>query len=159
MTTPEGVAIRAAQPADAAAIARLSDMLRAHLGDPEGVLDAAAVLRDCFGDAPEFDAFVAELQGVVVGSALFNECYEPAYAARGLYLMDLCVDPSARRRGVGRALMARLVEEARIRDRSYVLWMANPGNDTARKFYAAIQPDREVTTQVRVILVQTQGQS
>ena len=76
-------------------------------------LDEAAVLRDGFGDNPEFEVILAEGGNGAVGYALYFDSYEPTYAARGLYLADLYVDQAFRRQGIGRALLAAVAAESR----------------------------------------------
>jgi predicted N-acetyltransferase YhbS len=145
-TAVSAVRIRAATADDAEAVAALSDELRAHVGDATGHLSAAAVRRDAFGARPEFTILVAEADGVVVGYALYFPAYEPAFAARGLYLADLCVTAAARRRGVGRALLDAVAEAAAADSRTFVQWLVNPANASALTFYKALVPDAVVPT-------------
>jgi len=77
----------------------------------------------------------------VLGYALFQQAYEPAYAAKGLYLTDLSVTASARGSGIGRALVDELGRIALQRGRRYVWWLANPKNDSALAFYRHIGVD------------------
>jgi GNAT superfamily N-acetyltransferase len=133
--------IRPAQISDAPALARLSDELRAHLGDASGHLNAEAIRRDGFGDPPEFKVIVADRDAATIGYALFYDAYEPAYAAKGLYLADFCVTATARRGGVGRAMIAGVTDEARTRGRVYVWWMCKPDNAGALAFYKALNPE------------------
>jgi len=51
------------------------------------------------------------------------------------YLEDLYVDPSARGRGVGRALIADLVDMARTQGWSRLYWHTRRGNEAARRVY------------------------
>jgi ribosomal protein S18 acetylase RimI-like enzyme len=136
-----GLRVRAARVEDAEAVARLSDELRAHLGDPLGHLSAEVIRRDGFGKAREFDLIVAERDEKVIGYALFYDAYEPAYAAKGLYLADFCVSASARRSGVGRALIAAVTQAAKDRGRIYVWWVCKPDNEGALAFYRALTPE------------------
>jgi ribosomal protein S18 acetylase RimI-like enzyme len=135
------LAIRPATAADARAIAGISDELRAHVGDPTGHFTAEVIVRDGFGAKPEFELLVAERDGRVVGYALFQEAYEPTYAAKGLYLADLAVTATARRTGVGRALVEHVSEITLARGRRYVWWHANPKNESALVFYRRIGVD------------------
>jgi GNAT superfamily N-acetyltransferase len=135
------IAVRAATVDDADAIARLFDGLRAHLGDPQGAMSADVIRRDGFGPQKEFDVMLAMRDGVPVGYALYYEAYEPAYAARGLYLADLFVAAEARGLGAGRALIDALAGEARRRSRMFVWWLSQPANETALGFYRALNLD------------------
>jgi ribosomal protein S18 acetylase RimI-like enzyme len=133
--------LRLARADDAPAIASICDELRGHIGDPIGNFTADAILRDGFGAKPEFEVLVAERDGAVLGYALFQQAYEPAYAAKGLYLTDLSVTASARGSGIGRALVDELGRIALQRGRRYVWWLANPKNDSALAFYRHIGVD------------------
>jgi ribosomal protein S18 acetylase RimI-like enzyme len=127
--------IRPAEPEDAEAIARLGDGLNRHEGRPGGLLTAETIRRDGFGPEPAFEVLLAEWEGQAVGYALFHAAYEASYAARGIYLVDLYVDARARRRGIGRRLLARLAAEARARGLSYLWWASRPSNAEANAFY------------------------
>ena len=132
------VVVRPATLQDAPALALLVAALRAHQKDPIGHLNEAAIRRDGFGDEREFDILVAERDRRPIGYALFIEAYEPAFAARGLYLADLYVRPEARRSGAGRALVQAVADEATRRERSYVWWTSLATNADAHAFYAAV---------------------
>jgi GNAT superfamily N-acetyltransferase len=56
-------------------------------------------------------------------------------AADVCYLQDLFTAPDARGHGVGRALIAAVVQEARVRDCSRVYWMTHETNTVARALY------------------------
>lgn len=136
-----GVSIRAAVPGDAGRIAVIADELRHYLGDPLGNLTAERILEDGFGDTPEFEVLVAERDGNVVAYALFLHAYEPAYAARGFYLADLCVTASERGCGIGRGLLEAVSRVAGERGRTFVWWLCNPKNQHALDFYRKLAPD------------------
>ena len=132
------VNFRRAGPADAAVVARMSSDFRAALGEPTDCLNEAAVLRDGFGERPEFEIILAEIEGQPVGYALYFDSYEPTYAARGLYLADLYVDQAFRRRGVGRSLISAVAAESRRRGRVFVWWVRLMANTAAQDFYASL---------------------
>lgn len=114
----------------------LARALNAFHGDPTDHFTVEAYLRDGCGPDPRFLAFVAERDGTIVGYALMvMGGYETAYAAWGAYLEDLFVVESARRSGVGRALVAACAAEVRRRGRSYLWWVSRGFNDAAREFY------------------------
>ena len=56
------------------------------------------------------------------------------------YLEDLYVDPAARGRGAGGALIAHLAALAQREDWHRVYWMTRAGNQTARKLYDRMTP-------------------
>ncbi len=68
--------------------------------------------RDGFGPDAAFACRVGEADGQIAGYALVLPWYEPAAAARGLYLADLFVTSEARGRGLGRALVEAAAAEA-----------------------------------------------
>lgn len=130
--------IRRATPADADAVAGLVRQLNAQQGDPTEHFTTETLIRDGFGDDATITVLVAELDVRLVGYALMHVAYESAWAARGLYLADLFVVPDARRRGIGRALIAAAAREARDQERSYLWWASKPWNDEARAFFDAL---------------------
>lgn len=135
------VAIRPASAADANGVAALADELRATVGGPLGHLTAEAIRRDGFGTKAEFQIIVAEQGGRIVGYALYHDAYEPAYAARGIYLADLMVAADMRRRAIGRRLFGAVADEARRRDRTFLWWVAQSANAEALVFYRALSPE------------------
>ncbi len=66
------------------------------------------LLRDGFGERPQFEVLIAERDEEPVGFALFFTTYSTWEGRPSLYLEDLFVIESARKHGVGRALMAKL---------------------------------------------------
>jgi len=66
------------------------------------------LLRDGFGERPQFEVLIAERDEKPVGFALFFTTYSTWEGRPSLYLEDLFVIESARKHGAGRALMAKL---------------------------------------------------
>jgi ribosomal protein S18 acetylase RimI-like enzyme len=124
--------------ADAPALVALGRGLNLHQGDPTEHLTEQAIRRLGFGADPAFHGIVAELDGRVVGYALFQATFESGWAQRGLYLSDLWVEPGVRRHGIGRGLVAAVVAEARRRDASFLWWAVRPWNEAARGFYRSL---------------------
>jgi GNAT superfamily N-acetyltransferase len=140
-----GLVIRPAVAADVTALADLVRELNAFHGDPVENCTAETLLRDGFGDRPAFAVFLAELDGTPVGYALYHDCYEPVYAARGVYLSDLYVSSAARRSGAGRALIAAVAAEARRRGAIFVGWVSRRWNTAAQDFYRRLGAVEEPT--------------
>lgn len=130
--------IRLAQASDAEALAALAADFHDEHGDPSQFLTADAIRRDGFGANPEFAVFVAEDASGLLGYALFYDAYEPSYAARGVYMADLYVRPGARRRGLGRRLIAAVARHGRENGRRYVWWVARAENTEAHGFYRTL---------------------
>ena len=131
--------IRRAAPFDADAIGRLAaefqEYLRAQGSMADYTWDADAYLRDGFGADPAFEGMVAELDGVLVGFALYHFGYDTDRGQRLLYMIDLFVTEGARGQGVGQALMARLTEVGQARGAELIAWSVLTENRSAREFY------------------------
>lgn len=135
----QSILIRRAVAADAVTIGTLArqfaDYLRA-LGDTtEFKLNAETCLRDGFGENPAFEGLVAEDDGRVIGYLLYHMGYDSDKAQRTLYVADLYVDSTARRRGTGQALMEKAASIARERGAAEMIWSVFGPNDMAKSFY------------------------
>jgi GNAT superfamily N-acetyltransferase len=95
--------------------------------------------------SPPFEALMARLDGEPVGFALFFPTYSTFLARRGLWLEDLFVLPTARGRGVGKALLRAVAEIATKRGCGRFEWSVLDWNTPALRFYeglgATIMPD------------------
>ena len=113
-------------------------------GPPPPVeMTADAVRRDLLGAEPRAVLLVAELGGALVGFATGNAVYDSVRAADAFFLNDLYVAPEARRRGAGRALVARLAAVARGRGARCLWWGVDLGDDEALRFYEALGAEDE----------------
>ncbi len=68
--------------------------------------------RNGWGDAPVFEALIAELDGAPVGFALTFRTFSTWEGQPGLFVEDLYVSPGARKHGVGRALLSAVARRA-----------------------------------------------
>ena len=87
--------------------------------------------------------FVAENENGVIG---FTHClFRPSTWTETdyCYLEDLFVDPNIRGKGVGRALMEKVVELAKEKKSKRVYWTTQEFNKTARILYDSITPVSE----------------
>lgn len=130
--------VRPATVADAGAVIGLLQQFNLEESNRTSPLTPGDVERLGFGDRPRFAILVAEAEGRLVGYALYYPSFDADHAARGFYLQDLYVAPAARRRGVGRGLMAALARACREDGGCYLFWNALVGNRSGRAFYRAI---------------------
>ena len=87
--------------------------------------------------------FVAETEEGVIG---FTHClFRPSTWTETdyCYLEDLFVDPNIRGKGIGRALMDRVIELAKEKKSKRVYWTTQEFNKTARVLYDSITPVSE----------------
>jgi GNAT superfamily N-acetyltransferase len=98
-----------------------------------------------FGPRPAAEALVGEVEGKVVGFALFFTNFSTFLAQPGLYLEDLYVQPAHRGRGLGKALLERLGALALERDCGRFEWSVLDWNANAIRFYermgATVMPE------------------
>jgi GNAT superfamily N-acetyltransferase len=115
----------------------------------EVVADEAQLHATLFGDRPGAEVIIARLAEQPVGFALFFPNYSTFLARPGLYLEDLFVDPAARGRGVGVALMSALAQIAVRRGYGRFEWSVLDWNKPSLDFYASLGavPQSEWTVQ------------
>ncbi len=87
--------------------------------------------------SPRCEALLAELDetGEAVGFALFYSNYSTFLTNWGVHLEDLFVQPAHRGKGIGFALLKRVVEIADARGARRVEWMVLNWNELAIDFY------------------------
>lgn len=131
--------VRRARPDDVpvvlSLVRELADYERSLDSVHASVADLEAAL---FGDAPSAYCHVAEIDGTVVGFALWFLNFSTWLGSHGIYLEDLYVQPSARGSGVGRALLMTLVAIARERGYGRVEWSVLDWNGDAQGFYRSL---------------------
>jgi GNAT superfamily N-acetyltransferase len=136
-----GIRVRAATFDDADAVAELARAFSLEDGGRPSRLSADAFRRDGFGPRAAFTALVAEFEGRFAGYALYYPGYDSDGATRGVYLADLFIRADARRRGVGRALVASVAAHARQDGARWMFWSVLKRNKNARRFYRTIAPE------------------
>lgn len=87
-----------------------------------------------FGENPVWWAFVAEVEENVVGFALYYKRYSTWKGSR-LYLEDLIVTDKLRGKGIGKLLFDKLIEEAKEKKYSGMMWQVLDWNEPAINFY------------------------
>jgi GNAT superfamily N-acetyltransferase len=98
----------------------------------------AALLRDGFGATPRFHVVLAHWGEAPIGFAFYAFTYSTYRGAPVLFLEDLYVRPAFRGRGVGRALMAVLAQEAEREGCARFVWEVLEWNAKAIEFYASL---------------------
>jgi len=88
-----------------------------------------------FGKRPVAEAMIAEYDGKPEGFALFFTTFSTFKAKPSIYLEDLFVNPDARGRGIGKALLMHLVQIAHERGYGRVEWAVLDWNEPAIGFY------------------------
>ena len=133
------ITVRRATPADAPAYLAL---VRA-LADFEKLPppDQAAgerLVADAFCDPPRYELWVAELDSRIGAYAVTFPTYSTFRGRPTLFLEDLFVHPDHRRRGVARAVLAHLRDEAERRGCGRFEWNVLDWNVDAQALYRTV---------------------
>ena len=133
------------RPATAADVPEMAALIRERAlyeKEPEkAVATEADLLRDGFGPEPYFRCLMAEADGEVAGFALYFFQYSTWEGRPALYLEDLFVRERFRKRGIGRAMFARLAAIAEERNCTRFQWECLDWNQPALDFYSTMGAD------------------
>lgn len=137
------MSIRPATPDDVPTILALVRELAEYERMPHAVVATEQSLRrdlfgEGFGRGPACEALMGELGGQVQGFALFFMNYSTWVGRAGIYLEDLYVRPSARGKGLGRAMLVELARIARDRGCARMEWSVLDWNTDAGAFYRTL---------------------
>jgi len=133
------IRVRRAVAADCPRMMELVKELAVYERAPDEVTVSPEHFRDSgFGAAPVWWAFVAEEEGVVKGFALYYIRYS-TWKGQRMYLEDIIVTEAARGRGIGAMLMEALIQEAKDRKFSGIVWQVLEWNEPALNFYRKFQ--------------------
>jgi GNAT superfamily N-acetyltransferase len=132
--------ISQATAADAVTIAELIGETEAYYGTSAADISplaerVAGVENALFGGAPVATVLLARDDEEAVGYASYTYLWPAAGTDRSMYLKELYVRETARRSGVGKAIIDRLRDVARAAGASRVEWTADRDNPTAMDFY------------------------
>lgn len=100
----------------------------------EVVTTIASMEQDGFGDHPSYILTVAELNGAVVGIAIYFVKYS-TWKGKGIYLDDIVVTESLRRKGIGKLLFDYVINYAKSIDAKQMHWQVLDWNEPAIAFY------------------------
>jgi GNAT superfamily N-acetyltransferase len=130
-----GVDIRYAVQEDCSRLLELIHELAVYEKAPEEVTVSLEEFKQAgFGEQPVWKAFVAERNGLIIGFALYYIRYSTWKGCR-LYLEDFIVTESERGQGVGKILFEAVIEEARRKGYSGMVWQVLDWNQPAINFY------------------------
>ena len=136
MVTQENHAtIRKAVAADCVQLLELIKELALYERAPDEVTVSLEEFVDAgFGDNPVWEAFVAEVDGRIVGMSLFYIRYS-TWKGRRLYLEDIVVTEAMRGKGLGKLLFDETWKLCQIRGYSGMVWQVLDWNEPAINFY------------------------
>ncbi len=140
--SPFPVTIRSAIATDTPALFDLIRALAAYEQLSHQVTGSVETLQHhLFGDRPVAFAIVAEVEGAIVGFALFFYNYSTFLTKPGIYLEDLFVLPEYRRQGIGKALLTHLAQRAVAEGCGRLEWSVLDWNAPAIAFYQQMGAD------------------
>ena len=131
----QNIIIRKAIKEDCPRILELVNELAIYENAPDEVTVTPEHFADSgFGSDPVWWAFVAEANGVIQGFALYYIRFS-TWKGQRMYLEDLVVTEELRGKGIGFLLFKKLMEEAKARQLSAIVWQVLDWNEPAINFY------------------------
>lgn len=100
--------------------------------------DEGTLANELFGERKVAEAVIAESNGEAVAFAVFFHNFSTFVGRAGLWLEDLYVRPHARRKGIGRALIAFVARIAVERNCGRFEWAVLDWNTHAIDFYRSL---------------------
>jgi len=127
--------VRKAIKKDTADIFRLIKELAEYEKAPQEVKVTLQELEnDGFGPNPVYNAFIAEIEGKIVGMALYYVKYS-TWKGRCIYLDDIIVNIEYRRKGIGGKLFEEVIKVCKTMDFRKLDWQVLDWNEPAIEFY------------------------
>lgn len=127
--------IRKGTPNDMPAVLGLIKELAIFEKEPEAVVVTADdLVRDGFGEHPLFHTFVAEVNNVIIGIALYYYRYS-TWKGKTIHLEDLIVKEDQRGTGAGFALYSEIIAQGKRDNVRRIEWAVLDWNVNAINFY------------------------
>jgi diamine N-acetyltransferase len=131
--------IRAARPDDAALIfALIRELAEYEKLSHEVDANEVQISETLFAQSPKVFCDIAEWNGAPAGFALWFLNFSTFRGRYSLYLEDIFVRPAFRRRGIGKALLARLARQCAANGYTRFEWSVLDWNAPAIAFYKSI---------------------
>jgi GNAT superfamily N-acetyltransferase len=92
------------------------------------------MLKEGFSENPAFGVYIGELDGNILGIALYYYRYS-TWKGKRIYLEDLIVSEDYRGKGYGKALFESVIGEGKSNDCSGMMWQVIDWNKSAIDFY------------------------
>jgi GNAT superfamily N-acetyltransferase len=137
------IELRIAKKEDCSRLLELVNELAHYERAPQEVTVTLQEFEDAgFGSKPVWKAFVAEIDGLIVGFAVYYTRYSTWKGCR-MYLEDLIVTEAVRGKGIGKLLFDRLIVEAKELGFSGMTWQVLDWNEPALNFYKKYEANIE----------------
>ena len=127
--------IRKATKNDMPSVLELIQELATFEKEPDAVVVTVAdLVRDGFSENPLFQCFVAEVDGKIIGMALFYYRFS-TWKGKTIHLEDLIVKESKRGTGAGFALYKEIIKQGKAENVRRIEWNVLDWNTPAIDFY------------------------